>query len=320
MRVALRADTRLSGGAGRAKTTKNMNPNTRTNEPTKSEQIARRVLLNTRRRPEAKGKGLKAAGKIFVSLSRRVAWLGGVVSLLLVLVYGLGRGWEAAKESQYFTISEVKITGNEKLTREELLAVIRLNVSQNVLRYDVVEAANALLALPYVAKAEVVRELPDHLIVNIQERKPLAIIALGALYLIDEEGVLFKRLEASEPAEFPVVTGVSREVLTEKGTSPALLVAVHAVQSLQRLDAFNRFEIGEIFINSDLSVGLVLGAQGLRVSLGDIEADGFGLAQRLERLARVLAVSGQHKMDVQEISLDNNTRPERVAVKLNYLQ
>ena len=297
-----------------------MTPNTRNNEPTKSEQIARRVLLNTRRRPEVKGKGLKAAGKIFVSLSRRLAWVVGAVVLLLGVVYGASRGWEAAKESQYFTIAEVKITGNERLTRDELLEVIHLNVSQNVLRYDVVAAANALLALPYVAKAEVVRELPDHLIVNIQERKPLAIIALNALYLVDEEGVLFKRLEAGEPAELPVVTGVSREVLNEKGTSPALMAAVHAVQALQRLDAFTRFEIGEIFINSDLSIGLVLGAQGLRVSLGNIEADGFGLAQRLERLARVLAVSGQHKMDVQEISLDNNTRPERVAVKLNYLK
>jgi cell division protein FtsQ len=295
-----------------------MTPNTRNNEPTKSEQIARRVLLNTRKRLEVKGKNLKAAGKIFVSLSRRLAWVVGVVVLLLGVVYGASHGWEAAKESQYFTIAEVKITGNKKLTRDELLEVMHLNVSQNVLRYDVVAAANALLALPYVAKAEVVRELPDHLIVNIQERKPLAIIALNALYLVDEEGVLFKRLEAGETAELPVVTGVSREVLHEKGTSPELMAAVHAVQALQRLDAFTRFEIGEIFINSDLSIGLVLGAQGLRVSLGNIEADGFGLAQRLERLVRVLAVADQHKMDVQEISLDNNTRPERVAVKLNY--
>jgi cell division protein FtsQ len=293
-----------------------MTPNTRSNEPTKSEQIARRTLLNTRKRPEPKN-NLREAGKTIVSLSRRLAWFVGSALLLVGVAYSVGWGWEAAKESQYFTISEVSITGNEKLSRDELLDVMHLNVTQNVLRYDVTKAAAALLALPYVAKAEVTRELPDRLIVKIQERKPLAIIALGALYLVDEEGVLFKRLEAGESAEFPVVTGISREVLSEKGTSPELLAAVHAVQSLQRLDAFNRFEIGEIFIDSDLSIGLILGSNGLRVSLGNIEADGFGLAQRLERLTRVLAVSAQHNMNVQEISLDNNTRPERVAVKLN---
>lgn len=292
----------------------NMTPNTRNTEQTKSEQIARRVLSN--RRPAPKQPWF---GRFLFTVSRKMLWGIGAAVLLLVVAYGVGRAWESAKQSQYFTISDITITGNQKLSRDEVLAVTRLNVAQNLLRYDVAQAASALLALPYVAKASVTRELPDRLLITIEERKPLAIIALGSLYLVDEQGVLFKRLEESDNADLPVVTGLSRDVLNERGTSPELLAAVHAVQSLQRLQAFSRFEIGEIFISTDLSVGLVLGSRGLRVLLGNIEEDGAGLAERLERLARVLAVAKEQKMDPQEIALDNVTRPERVAVKLHQL-
>jgi cell division protein FtsQ len=292
-----------------------MTPNTRQPEQTKSEQIARRVLSNTR--TPAPKKRWAVVGRAMVGMSRRLAW-GAVAGVLLVGgAYGVGQAWEAAKESQYFTIADITIAGNHKLTRDEILAVTRLDVAQNLLRYDVTVAASSLLALPYVAKAEVTRELPDRLLITITEREPLAIIALGSLYLVDEQGVLFKRLEASDNADLPVVTGLSRDLLNERGTSPELMSAVHAVQSLQRLQAFARFEIGEIFIRADLSVGLVLGSRGLRVLLGDIEEDGAGLAERLERLARVLAVAKEQKMDPQEIALDNVTRPERVAVKLH---
>jgi cell division protein FtsQ len=292
-----------------------MTPNTRQNEQTKSEQIARRVLSNNRR--PAPVSRWAVLGTFVARFSRQFAWGIGAAALLVGGAFGVGRAWEAAKESQYFTIAEINITGNQRLTRDAILEETHLNVAQNLLRFDVVEAASALTAMPYVAKAEVTRELPDRLHISITERKPLAIIALGSLYLVDGEGVLFKRLEESDNADLPVVTGLSRELLFSSGTSPELLAAVHAVQSLERLQAFSRFEIGEIFIGSDLSVGLVLGSRGVRVFLGNIEEDGADLAERLERLARVLAVAKEQKINPTQIALDNTTRPERVAVTLN---
>ena len=57
--------------------------------------------------------------------------------------------------------------------------------------------------------AHVRRELPSALVHRLHvEREPTCVVALDALYLADDDGVLFKRATPEEAASLPVVTGV----------------------------------------------------------------------------------------------------------------
>jgi cell division protein FtsQ len=222
--------------------------------------------------------------------------------------------WDRAEESEYFSLHEVEISGNSLVSREEILRALGISDQHSLLSFNVEGAAASLLALPYVARAEVRRALPDRLVVEVVERKPLALLALGPLYLVDEDGAIFKRLEASDPEGLPIVTGLSRELLSRP--DPRLTAAVQAVKVLREAGAFSRFSISEVHLGEEFEVTLVLAPDGARASLGRVPADGAGLSARLERLARVTAALARKGTAAEAIFLDNVSRPERVAVRV----
>src|SRR4030042_2001295 len=64
---------------------------------------------------------------------------------------------------------------------------------------------------PWIRHVSVGREFPGRLVIVIQGRKPVALLEKGnALYLLDNDGTPFKKLEAGEVNDLPVLTGLIR--------------------------------------------------------------------------------------------------------------
>jgi hypothetical protein len=74
----------------------------------------------------------------------------------------------------------------------------------------------ALQADPWVAPATLARRLPGEVLATIVEHRPAALVQLGGLYVLDEEGRLFKRAAPEDGLDLPVVTGLSREAWAER--------------------------------------------------------------------------------------------------------
>ncbi len=135
---------------------------------------------------------------------------------LTVLAYGLHQAQVALLHDARLSIpssSAVEISGNNHLTRAQLLSVFGEDVDRNLLTVPLTARRAELESLPWVEHATVMRLLPDHLRIAIQERTPVAFIRQGSeIGLVDAHGVLLDlspELSADHAYSFPVVTGIA---------------------------------------------------------------------------------------------------------------
>jgi cell division protein FtsQ len=66
-----------------------------------------------------------------------------------------------------------------------------------------------LLAQPWIADAEIRREIPAALHIKVREHSPLAIIDLGRKFLLNENGRVFKEWTDKDPVNLPLVSGLA---------------------------------------------------------------------------------------------------------------
>ena len=107
-----------------------------------------------------------------------------------------------------FRTKTVAVTGNYRLNREEVYERAGILPGSNILAVNTVAARKRLLAEPWIADAQIRREIPDGIHVVIREHRPLAVIDLGRRFLLDDSGTIFKELAPREADNLPVVEGL----------------------------------------------------------------------------------------------------------------
>jgi cell division protein FtsQ len=146
----------------------------------------------------------------------RIAFVGGVVAILAVLLVGVEELRSAVLHDSRFVVAtsaDIQISGNDHVTRPEVLSVFGADLERNIFRVPLEERKADLERLPWVAHATVMRLLPDRIRVAITERTPVAFVRQGSqIGLVDASGVLLDMPEdsAGDPRySFPVLTGLS---------------------------------------------------------------------------------------------------------------
>jgi cell division protein FtsQ len=184
-------------------------------------------------------------------LSLLVTILG--TSLLLILFH------DTLVQSSYFSASRVLVEGNCRLTTAAILAQASVKPGDNILGTNLKMVRYRLLANPWIASAEVRRELPDTIHIRVSERIPLAKVELDRPYFLDSAGELVGAVDTSEQIEVPAVTGISfLDVFPEKPKPSKMFRAVMEVLHLSLakgsvlpITTLNR-------IHADPDVGLTL--------------------------------------------------------------
>jgi cell division protein FtsQ len=230
---------------------------------------------------------------------RRRRWPWAASAAILLGVAGAGASL-ALSEEPVFTLEKVTLAGTTRLTADEALGLAGLARGMNLLAVDAAGAAARLSALPFVRRAAVSRELPSGVRIEIEERTPAILVALGPLYVADEEGVIWRRLLPGERPTLPILTGLSRE----DARTPARL-AKHVRQALALKQALGDRCVEEIAVRAAGGLCAVLCA-GPEVHLGEPPFEG-----KLSRLARALAA----RPDARVVYLDDD-RPDRVVVRI----
>ncbi|HEY5382722.1 MAG TPA: FtsQ-type POTRA domain-containing protein [Acidobacteriaceae bacterium] len=159
---------------------------------------------------------LRVRGGLPKSWVGRIAFAGGVAAIVAVLLAGIAELRSAVLHDSRFVVatsSDVQISGNEHVTRPEVLSVFGADLERNIFRVPLAERRADLERLPWVAHATVMRLLPDRIRVEITERTPVAFVRRGSeIGLVDANGVLLDMSpnEAGDPHySFPVLTGLS---------------------------------------------------------------------------------------------------------------
>jgi cell division protein FtsQ len=102
----------------------------------------------------------------------------------------------------------VAVTGNRRLNREEIWERAGILPGSNILAVNSVAARKRLLAEPWIADAQIRREIPDGFHISIREHRALAVIDLDRKFLLDDAGTIFKEVALREADNLPVVEGL----------------------------------------------------------------------------------------------------------------
>lgn len=240
----------------------------------------------------------------------RVVWLGGAATLLVLglAVYRwsgplleVGRSGRAfVFENSYFFVREIQVRGGEKVNGSEIVAIAGLRHGMNIWKIEPVGIEKKVAAHPWVRRVLVRREFPRRVVIEVEERTPKAIVALGQLYYVDADGVVFKEVGAGENVNFPLVTGLRPEQLAK--ANPALRGKIQDAVRLGDLMAQGARTISEIHFDETgrLVVYTTAFPVALKMGWGDWEA-------KLKRLDRVLTLwkGNEERLNSLDVSFDD---------------
>lgn len=144
--------------------------------------------------------------------------------------------WKAiAASSQLgFKVEEILVVGRSETRQEDLLQAIRLARGAPILAFDLDAARRRVEALPWVRRATVERMLPDTILLNVEERRPVAIWQHnGRFALIDDNGEVILRKGFERFADLIMVVGEdaprhATRLLEILGAAPQLVPLVRA--------------------------------------------------------------------------------------------
>ncbi len=118
--------------------------------------------------------------------------------LMLYIVIGFS-GWIVFSfmfTSSWFDVSRITFRGNYYLSKDAILEQAEIKGSHNIFHLDIKGTREKILKNPWVQEAVLKKVLPNHLDINIKERKPGALIyAHNRYYLVTEEGIILERFE-----------------------------------------------------------------------------------------------------------------------------
>lgn len=225
--------------------------------------IGKRVKPNRRR-----GTQVRSGAGGTKSLVRVLALLTILGTAGVGLWYGVQRmgpdlaGWA----DQLFEITIVDTTEGQRVSREEVLALLDLAPGRGLILVDVKALEQAVETHPWIRHAEVRRVFPHTLAVEVQEREPAVVLRAGDReFLLDREGALMAEGALGTFEALPVLTGVDyvQAVWGAAGTIERVRSGI-ALAGLLEQDGTRRMEV-DLRTPGDL----VAYYSGLRFRFGD---------------------------------------------------
>jgi hypothetical protein len=206
-------------------------------------------------------------------------WLWGVatavsVCLLATALYqwaGHVRGAARAARafvlnSPYFSVREIQVRGGDRVRGGELVAMAGLKHGMTIWNIDPKAIEKKFAKHPWVRRVVVRREFPRRVLIEVEERAPKAILAMGKLYYVDSEGVVFAEVGEGDKLGLPMITGLRPEQLSTR--DPALRRRLKEALRLGELMAMDEHKLSEIHFTAPERVVLYTTAYPTALHMG----------------------------------------------------
>ena len=107
----------------------------------------------------------------------------------LLVILGVVAWW-SLYQSKWFIAQEVTITGNSRLSVEQISTVAAVPIGNSLMSINPEVISEQLQVLPEIKVATVERGWPHAILITVTERTPIAVAATASGYnLIDEDGI-----------------------------------------------------------------------------------------------------------------------------------
>ncbi|EYF02384.1 cell division protein FtsQ/DivIB [Chondromyces apiculatus] len=251
------------------------------------------------------------------SLPRGLRWLQLLAGVVVVVAASIGVGWGARRyvmSSPRFAIRTVLIEGEQRRSAQQVADAGAIAVGKNIFTLDPAMAGAAIAADPWIEKATVTRRLPSTIHVAVVEREARALVAIGGdLYLATRDGDLFKQRVDDDPADLPVVTGITPEHVARDRPGVVLSVrrTLDVLDDIDRSGISRRYPVEELHVEKDGTLVFILGKEAIALHLGSPP-----YRDKIAQAAQVLNELARRKANASVIFLDSEAHPERVVVRM----
>lgn len=190
-----------------------------------------------------------------------------------------------------FGISEIHLAGNGRVPPETILAALGMRPGESIFAARLAEARTRILALDWIASADVVRRYPDSIFVTVVEKRPFALWqAPQGLAVVERAGDVITTQGVEKFARLPKLVG--------GGAPEAAADLVDAVMTHRAVSA--RVALYEYVSQRRWNLHL---NDGVVVKLPET-----GWKKELDSLEHLIVDSGILERDVTEIDLRSPTQ------------
>lgn len=249
----------------------------------------------------------RRSGEILNDVARASLLLTGIVLVTALLILG----YSHMMSSAYFGLQETQVRGLKELTEKDVLTLADLKLSQNLLAVNADVIRDRIRKSPWIKEVFVGRELPKRLVIEVRERTPVALLKRSdGFYLMDADGLAFKKLGAGDESDLPALTGCYRE---GRPNEPLITKALELFQYLSAADGpFSIKSIAEV--NGDEIFGFsIFTDSGLCLRLGFDHYE-----NKIRRLKPVLADLEKRSINLRHVMIDL-TDPTKITVQKRHI-
>lgn len=176
--------------------------------------------------------------------------------------------------SPIFTLNEIEIKGNSKISTSECLELSQLEIGQNIYKLNKMQIKNNLKQNAYIEKVSISRKLPDKIEITIKERKATYQLELenNEYAYINNQGYILEK--SNIKLENIIITGFSTKIENinvgnrlDENDLKKLETVLKIVDSAQNNDILST--ITKIDIENKNEYKLILEGEKKIVYLGD---------------------------------------------------
>ncbi len=222
-------------------------------------------------------------------------------------------GYAAVTRSDYFRTETIEVRGLSRLTDTIVLTQAKIKPGDNLLAVNLGLVRKRLLSHPWIAAAQVAREIPGTICIDITEHKAMAVLDMGRKFLMNTNGRIFKEYNSNDPRELPQVTGIAYADISlgEDALTTAMAAVVKVLQiSRAEKSAIAYAQIRQVHVDREMGITLTAWEDQRRIKLGFTQFEA-----KYQRIKQLLPYLTQNRQWRKFETLDANN-PDRIVVQL----
>ena len=161
--------------------------------------------------------------------------------------------------------------GNLIVPRDAVLRLAAVPLNKRMVDIDLGAIRARVMQNPYFKEVSVHRDLPDRILIRVQERVPVAVLVAAKTMYVDSEGVMMPAIRSEHAFDLPVITGAATVQECRPGKKivhPTLREALQVVLASQKLGNSVSRRISEIHLQPNGELVLYTAEYGIPVMFG----------------------------------------------------
>lgn len=173
------------------------------------------------RAPRRNKKKSRTGGRRLIMKALLVAKLFGAAVAVALTSCGFILVYDLVVQCGALPVAQITVEGQQRLSADAIVRRAGVAKGDNILAVNLSKLRRRLITHPWIAEAQVRREIPSGIRIRIREHQALAVVDLGGGFLLNPDGCLFKAWEPdADPPQLPTVKGVAVSDVTVAGMPP----------------------------------------------------------------------------------------------------